>query len=467
MVEWVLAAGGLALGAGVGWLVGRGQGRAEVARERESLGGRLAAAEALSDDMRKQLSQRDFELAETRRATEAERMSRVQAETRAEAARENLDAQKALLTEARERLGDTFKALSADALRVSTTGFLEQAKETLAAQLGRGQQAIDGVIRPLQEALRRYEEQALALESSRQQAYGGIEQQLVALSARSDELQRETGNLVTALSVPQVRGRWGEITLRRVVELAGMARHCDFTEQVTIESEEGRLRPDMVVHLPAGRTIVVDAKAPRVAYLDASAARTPEERNEALARHAQQVRQHVARLAEKSYWEQFPSAPELVVMFVPLESAIATALERDAPLLEDGLARKVLLATPVTLMGLLLTIAYGWRQEQIATNAAQISALGRELYERLRVFTSHLEDVGDKLGKATASYNRAVASMESRVLPGARKLRDLGAASGEEIPPVDSVDTQPRQLASPEVPRQLSTTDPPPEEPRP
>jgi DNA recombination protein RmuC len=461
VVEWLLGAGGLLVGASVGWLVARSQGRAEAAREREALGGRLAVAEALSDDVRKQLSQRDFELGESRRVAEAERMLRAQAETRAEAARENLEAQKALLAEARERLGDTFKALSADALRVSTTGLLEQAKETLAAQLGRGQQAIDGLIRPLQDSLRRYEEQVLALEASRQQAYGGIEQQLLALNARSDELQRETGNLVTALRVPQVRGRWGEITLRRVVELAGMARHCDFTEQVTVETEEGRLRPDMVVHLPAGRTIVVDAKAPRVAYLDATAAGTPEERTEALARHAQQIRQHVSRLAEKSYWEQFPSAPELVVMFVPLESAIATALELDAPLLEDGLARKVLLATPVTLMGLLLTIAYGWRQEQIATNAAQISALGRELYERLRVFTSHLEDVGDKLGKATASYNRAVASIESRVLPGARKFRDLGAASGEDIPPVDSVDTQPRQLATPEVPRQLSTTDRP------
>jgi DNA recombination protein RmuC len=315
----------------------------------------------------------------------------------------------------------------------------------------------------LHDALQRYDTQVQALEARRQHAYGSLEEQLGALARSNAELQREAGNLVAALRAPQVRGRWGEITLRRVVELAGMANRCDFVEQVTVEGEEGRLRPDMVVHLPAGRDIVVDAKVPLAAYLDATMARTPEERNAALARHVQQVRQHVSRLAEKAYWEQFPSAPELVVMFVPLEAAIATALELDGSLLEDGMGRKVLPATPVTLMGLLLTIAYGWRQEQIATNAAQISALGRELYERIRGFAGHFEDVGDKLGKATAAYNRAVGSMESRVLPSARRFRDLGAATGDDIAMLDTVDTQPRPLSVPEIPRQLSTTDPVPD----
>ena len=365
------------------------------------------------------------------------------------------------MDEARQRLGETFEALSAEVLRKSGTALIEHARQTIDAQFGRRQEAIDALVKPLQHTLDRYESELRALEAKREHAYGSLQEQLRMLSATSGELQREAGNLVTALRAPQVRGRWGEITLRRAVELAGMAKHCDFTEQLTIEGEGGRLRPDMVVHLPAGREIIVDAKVPLAAYLDATLARTPEERSAALARHAQQVRQHVGRLAEKAYWEQLPSAPELVVMFVPLESAIATALEVDASLLEDGIGRKVLVATPVTLMGLLLTIAYGWRQEQLATNAAQISVLGRELYDRLRVFTSHFADVGDKLGKATTSYNRAVASMESRVLSGARKFRDLGAATGDEIPPLEAVDTQPRELSSPEIPRQLSTTDSP------
>ncbi len=460
MLELVLIAAGVLFGAGIGWVLARSRGRAEVLEEREALVSRLAAAEVLADEARKQLSQRELDLGMLREALDRERTQRAQTEARWEAARQSADEQRRLLEDARQRLGETFKALSADVLRESAATFLERAQATIDAQLGQRQEAMDGLLRPLHDALQRYDTQVQALEARRQQAYGSLEEQLGALARSNAELQREAGNLVTALRAPQVRGRWGEITLRRVVELAGMAHRCDFVEQVTVESEEGRLRPDMVVHLPAGRDIVVDAKVPLAAYLDATVARTPEERNAALARHAQQVRQHVSRLAEKAYWEQFPSAPELVVMFVPLEAAVATALELDGSLLEDGMGRKVLPATPVTLMGLLLTIAYGWRQEQMATNAAQISALGRELYERIRGFTGHFEDVGEKLGKATAAYNRAVGSIESRVLPSARRFRDLGAATGDDIPMLEAVDTQPRALSVPEIPRQLSTTDP-------
>jgi DNA recombination protein RmuC len=462
VLELLIVTGGLAAGVGLGWLIARGHGRAGIFQEREALGTRLAAAEALGDELRKQLTQRELDLGELRATLDGERVLRSQAEARWEAARQSVEEQRQLLEEARQRLGESFEALSAEVLRKSGTALIEQARQTIDAQFGRRQEAIDALVKPLHLALDRYETELRALEAKREHAYGSLQEQLRTLSATSGELQREAGNLVTALRAPQIRGRWGEITLRRAVELAGMAKHCDFTEQLSIESDEGRLRPDMVVHLPAGRDIIIDAKVPLAAYLDATLARTPEERSAALARHTQQVRHHVSRLAEKAYWEQLPSTPDLVVMFVPLESAIATALELDASLLEDGIGRKVLVATPVTLMGLLLTIAYGWRQEQVAANAAQISALGRELYDRLRVFTGHFEDVGDKLGKATASYNRAVASMESRVLSGARKLRDLGAATGEEIPPLEAVDTQPRQLATPEIPRQLSTTDPPP-----
>lgn len=441
--------GAIVVGA-AGWLLARSHFRSVALAESQALQARLASAETLGDELRKQLTQRELEIGELRQALEGERTLRAQTDVRWESARESLDQQQRALEEARERLAETFKALSADALRESNSRFLELAQQALEAQLAPRQEAIDGLVKPLAEALRRYEAQINALEASRQHAYGSLEEQLRALSVSSAELQKETGNLVTALRAPQVRGRWGEITLRRVVELAGMAKHCDFVEQVTVAGDEGRLRPDMVVHLPGGRDVVVDAKVPLAAYLDGTAARTPEERAAALARHAQQVRQHVTKLADKAYWEQFPSAPELVVMFVPVESAIATALEADTSLLEDGMGRKVLLATPVTLMGILLAIAYGWRQEQIAANAAQISELGRQLYDRLRTFAAHFDDIGGALGKATEAFNKAVGSMESRVLPAARRFRDLGAATGEEIPILDAVDQQPRQLPSSE-----------------
>lgn len=451
MIEIALLLGGAAVGAGVAWTLLRAEMRAAVLAEREGREARLGAAEALADEAKKLLTQRELDLGDLRAALGAERTERAQAEAYLQATRQSLEEQKHLLAEARERLGETFKALSSDALRESGQQFLELARAAIDAQLGQRQEAMAGLLGPLAEALRRYEAGVHALEANRQQAYGSLQQQLTALAATSVELQREAGNLASALRAPQVRGRWGEITLRRVVELAGMASHSDFTEQATITTEGGRLRPDLVVHLPAGRDIVVDAKAPLGGYLEAAAARTEEERAVALGRHAQQVRQHVARLGDKAYWEQFPQAPEVVVMFVPVEAAVAGALELDPALLEDGMTRKVLLATPTTLIGLLLAIAYGWRQEQVAASAAQVSDLGRLLYDRLRILAQHFADVGDKLGKATDAFNRTVGSLETRVLPAARRFRELGAATGEDIPALERVDRVPRQLAAPEA----------------
>jgi DNA recombination protein RmuC len=455
MSEALFLLAGVVAGAAVAWLVAGGHFRAAALAEREALGARVAGAEALADEVRKQLTQRELDLAEARQGLERERMQRVEADARWEAARASMDEQTRLLADAQARLGDAFKALSADALRESNAAFLSLAGERLEAQLAQRERAIDGLVAPLRTSLTRYEEQLRQLEASRQQAYGSLEEQLRTLNARSAELQRETGSLVTALRAPQVRGRWGELTLRRAAELAGMSEYCDYLEQVTVERDGGRLRPDMVVRLPSGRKIVVDAKVPLSAYLDATAAATEDDRARALARHGQQVRQHLTLLSAKGYWEQFDGSVELVVMFIPGEAFVGAAMQADAALLEDGMAKKVLIATPTTLIGLLLAIEHGWQQERIAANAAAISELGKDLYNRMRTLGEHFDDLGASLTRATAAFNRAVGSMETRVLPAARKFRDLRAASGDEIPTLEPIEQQPRALSAPEFPRQL------------
>lgn len=424
---------------------------------------RLASVETLGDELRKQLSQRDLEVSELRAAGEGERARRADAEARAEAAQRNVEEQRRLLDEARERLGETFKALSADALRASNAAFLELAREAIDGQLGRRQEAIDGIVKPLGEALGRYEVHLQAMESARERAYGDLEGQLRALSVSSAELGRTAGNLVSALRSSNVRGRWGEITLRRVVEMAGMTAHCDFVEQETVEGDDGRLRPDLIVRLPGAREIVVDAKVPLSAYLDAVAASTPEERLAGFARHAAQVRQHMNTLAGKAYGAQVQAALDFVVMFIPAEPFVAAAAESDPGLLEYGMSKRVMVATPTTLVALLRAIAEGWRQQQLAANAAQISELGRELYERIKKLGEHFEEIGGSLGRTIRAYNNAVGSLESRVLPSARRFRDLGAATGDEIAALSTVEQVPRQLTAAEFPQQLSATEPPPE----
>jgi DNA recombination protein RmuC len=451
VTELVMAAAGLAIGAAAAWFAARAR-LAAVAGEGQRLQARAARLEALECELRRQLSRQEAELTELRSVLGAEQALRAQADTRWEATRENLEEQRALLAEARLRLGDTFKALSAEALEQSGAAFLERARQALEAQLGRREDAVQGIVRPLHEALGRYEESVRGMEAARQQAYVSLEEQLRALAAGHVDLQRETGSLVAALRTPHVRGRWGELTLHRVVELAGLSQHCDFVEQVVVDGASGRARPDLVVRLPAGREIVVDAKVPLNAYLDALAAPSEEERAARLARHAQQVRHHMNALASRAYWDECAKAADLVVMFIPGEAFVAAAADADPSLIEDGLARKVVVATPTTLIALLRAVAYGWRQEQLAENAAHISALGRQLYERLRVLTAHVADVGASLGRATTAYNRAVGSMESRVLPAARRFRELGAAVGEDLPLLEAVTEQPRTLTSEPLP---------------
>jgi len=448
---YVLSAGvGLVVGAVVAWLVASSR----SARQCGALG-------ATVDELRARGEARDNEVRELQAALGFEREGKTEAETRLRGTEERLDEERKLLEEAKSRLTDTFKALAGEALTASTQDFLQLAKGTLEKVLaeakgdfGRSEEAIRALVGPLHDALKRHEEHIRTLESSRQEAYGGLVELVKTSSVGQEQLRRETANLVRALRTPQVRGRWGELTLRRTVELAGMSAHCDFTEQVTAQTEEGRVRPDLVVHLPAGREIVVDAKVPLDAYLDAIEAEGEEVKEKALSRHARQFRDHMTKLGGKAYWEQFPQSPEFVVMFVPGESFFAAAVDADRALIEDGMQRRVIVVTPATLVTLLLTVAFGWRQEQVAQNAQEISDLGRQLYERMAVLVSHLAGMRDGLEKASNSYNSAVGSLESRVLPAARRFRDLGAASGEEIPPVKPVEVplraaNPRSLPEP------------------
>lgn len=370
------------------------------------------------------------------------------AEARCDQIQKNLQEQKALLTQARQEMADAFKALSGEALKTNNQAFLDLAKtsfETLHAEakgdLAQRQQAIDHLVKPLQDSLKRYEDELRQMERVRQSAYGGLDQHL-------QRLQQETGNLVKALRAPSVRGRWGEITLRRVAELAGMVAHCDFVEQESVETDEGRLRPDMVVQLPGGRQIVVDAKAVLSAYLEAHETQDETQRLDRLRQHAAQVRAHMDQLSAKSYWNQFPQSPEFVVLFLPGEHFLGAALEQDPALIENGFARRVIIATPTTLIALLHAVAYGWRQEQLSEHAQQAGQLGKDLYERMAVLAEHLGDVGQALARSVQAYNKAVGSLNDRVLPAARRFKELGIASEKDLPQLEPIESVPRRTPS-------------------
>ena len=452
MIEVALLLVGLVVGGAAAWLIARGQFRAEAAAERETLGTRVATAETLADTTQKQLTQRELEVAELRAALDTERAQRSGAEARAAAEREGLEGQRRLVEEARARLSESFQALSAEALRQSTDSFLTLARQALDAHLNPREEAIKGLVEPLKDSLSRYEKHLRELEATRQSAYGSLEEQLRTLSTTSERLQRETGTLATALSrSSQARGQYGEVALRRIVELAGMTARCDFSEQVHAEGEGGRVRPDLVVHLPDRRDIVVDAKAPLSAYFDAVAATRPEDRQAALTRHAQQLRAHMTQLSTKAYWAEFAQSSDFVVMFIPGESSFAAAIETDGALLEDAMERRVVIATPTTLIGLLLAINQGWRQAQMAESAERISRLGRDLYDRIRIMGTHFEKVRKGLLQATEAYNATVGSLEGRVLPAARKLEELGAASADPIDTLEPIDQLPRALTAPEL----------------
>ena len=349
------------------------------------------------------------------------------------------------------KMAETFQTLADAALRSTQQTFLDSARSTLetvrvemTGDMTQRQTAVETVVKPLADSLVRLETQIRDLESARQRAFGGIEQQLQTLVQSELDLQKETASLVTALRAPQVRGRWGELTLRRVAELAGMVERCDFVEQETYETETGRIRPDMVVKLPDGRTIVVDAKVPLTAYLDAMAATSEADRKNALLRHSQQVAKHVDQLSSKTYWQQFQPAPEFVILFLPGDHFFSAALEYKPALVEDAARLKILVATPSTFIAILKGVAYGWRQGQLAENAEQIRELAAQLFDRIVSMQAHFIDIGRSLGKSVEAFNRCVGSLQDRLYPSLRRIRELGATTAEEPPAPEHIDVVPR-----------------------
>ncbi len=444
-------------GVGIGVVLGRLMSREAVRNDFEAkiaqAQQRAIAAEASVPELRNQLKSKDGEVAELRGRLEAELKARTAAESTLVEERKRLEEQRALFTEAQEKLKDAFNSLAAQALSTNNQSFLELAKSTLEKyqtdarrDLQEREKAVENLVAPIKSSLEKVDSQIQEIEKARATAYGDLSAQVRSLIGTQEKLQTETGKLVTALRAPNVRGRWGEIQLRRVVEIANMLPYCDFEEQVSVTTSDGRLRPDLIVKLPGGKNVVVDAKAPLQAYLNALEAQDEDHRRTYLAQHARQIREHMTKLSSKAYWEQFQPTPEFVVMFLPGETFFSAALEIDPGLIEDGVMQRVIVASPTTLIALLRAVAYGWTQEKLTKNAQEISALGKELYERLYNYASHMESVGKSLDRAVEQYNKAVGSLESRVMVSARRFVELGPAVSNELPEFERVEKVTRKL---------------------
>jgi DNA recombination protein RmuC len=417
-MEWIFGVAAAAIVAGLTAWIARSSARRQLAEQRAALGAELASA------------RRDNEWL-------AEQVARE---------RDVLGATQALLDKSEHQLREAFQSLAADALNSNRAAFLDLAKTSFEGfqqqatlQFDSRQKAIDGLVEPIAETLRKVDVKLAEAERERLEAYARLTEKVSALGSTADTLSR-------ALRTPAVRGRWGEMQLRRVVEIAGMLRRCDFEEQPPLQGDNGRLRPDLIVHLPGGKQIVVDAKSPLEAFLDAQEAPDEEARTLKLQAHSRQVRDHMDKLGSKAYWEQLVESPEVVVMFLPGETLFSAALQHDLGLIEHGLTQRVLLASPITLIALLTTVAHSWRQEALTDNFREVADLGKELHGRLATFAAHLDDLRKKLDGAVQAYNAAAGSFESRVLVPARRLRDLKVTTAEELPAAESIDTVPRVL---------------------
>ena len=443
---------GLALGGVGGWLLGRG-GEAGSGPRADA-----AAARARADEIAKRVAQLDAAL-ETRerdlgdarqRSSElTERLVRATAELDGE--RRSANDRLKLLEQAEQTLREAFASVSAEALRANNQSFLQLAKASLSefqkqavVDLDHRQRSIDSLVKPLHETLGQVDAKLQQVEKERASSDARLNEQLQTLAT-------STSNLERALQTPHVRGGWGEVQLRRVVELAGMLDHCDFSEKTTAQTVEGRLVPDIVVNLPGGRHIIIDAKVPYVAYRQAVEATGDDERAARLKEHAGQVKAHMVELGSRGYWAQFQPTPEFVFMFLPGEGYFSAALQHDPGLIEFGVTQRVIPASPLTLIALLRAVAYGWQQERIARNAEEVSALGRELYERIWRLAGHLDDLAKGLTRTVEAYNRTVGTIESRVLVTARRFKELGVSAAEPIPEVPTVERTPRPLQAPEM----------------
>jgi DNA recombination protein RmuC len=454
LISILILLAGVALGAIVLWLVvrakasrsyedGQADSATQIAALHERLAGRDRELQTVQSSLNNEIAQR-----ERLRDEYASLQAQLEGERRAGQAR------KESFTQAAEELSEKFKALSRDALKDNNQSFLDLAKASLAKfqETAKGDlelrtRAIDQLVKPLKESLERVDGKIGELEKTRAGAYSELREQVKALATSQSQLQAETGNLVKALRAPHVRGRWGEIQLRRVVELAGMLQYCDFVEQETLATEDSRIRPDLIVRLPGNRTIVVDSKVPFDAFYESITTTDEVIRLAKLKEHARLVRTHITALSRKSYWETVQPTPEFVLLFLPGETFYSAALEHDPRLIEDGVSDKVIIATPTTLIALLKAVSYGWRQEQMAANAQEVSRLAKDLYDRLRTFTGHFADVGKGLDRALDSYNKGVGSLEARVLVTARKFKELGAITGEEIETLEPIDKSARALS--------------------
>ena len=435
----LLAASGVVVGAVLSLLFCRMQ-AATLAERKRALEQELAAARAASDR----------HAAEIRALTEARSALDATLASERRATQEKLQ----LLQDASEQLKAQFKSLAAAALDSNNANFLQLAKSVLqnyqtqaAGDLAQKEQAVKNLVEPIAQSLAGMNQQIQELEKARAAAYGTLTSQVASLLDTQKALQVETGNLVKALREPQARGRWGELQLRRVLELSGMLEYCDFKEQLTFSDDERRFRPDVIVDLPGGKQVVVDAKVPLTAYLSALEAPDEVGRNICLNEHARQVRNHIDSLAGKAYWSHLPCTPEFVVLFLPGEVFFRAAMDADAELIEYGVSQKVIVTSPTTLIALLKAVAYGWNQKNLAESAKKISDAGKTLYERLCTMTEHLERMGKRLGGAVESYNDLLASMERRVLPEARKFPELDRSlAAESLPELKQLERTPREL---------------------
>jgi DNA recombination protein RmuC len=451
---------GFLLGALPIWLIFRGKlryeynrARAETEGERATLTERLAGKDRQAQELRESL-EREIAKSDQVKAESSSNLAKLSSlQTLLAEERKASQEKLGLLDDAQRKLADAFKALSADALKSNNQSFLQLARENLQTiqETAKGdleirKSAIDALVRPLKESLDKVDGRIVELEKARAGAYSELREQVKTLAMSHLQLQSETGNLVKALRTPHIRGRWGEIQLKRVVELAGMLEYCDFVEQETVTTEDGRIRPDLIVRLPGNRTIVVDAKVPFDAFYESISTSDEEVRCARLKDHARLVRTHIGALSKKSYWESVQPTPEFVLLFLPGETFYSAALENDPKLIEDGVGLGVIIATPTTLIALLKAVSYGWRQEQMATNAHEVSKLAKDLYDRLRTFTNYFADIGRGLERALDSYNKGVGSLEARVLVTARKFKELGAVAGEEIETLEPIDKTTRPL---------------------